>query len=154
MIKSNSIYLEISWVGTVFYCNKLKKGIHFYCEQKQFMHSKNGCYFFIFSLNEYSIENRSNYPNQYKLHKNKESRFSLEQQLWEMLSRERPILETIFGLKNWLQVASTAFQRFPELLRKTASNHHPNYNANSNSSSKIRTFFNKLVGNINFCYNT
>ena len=48
-----------------------------------------------------------------------------------MLSREilvsalaltkRPILETIFELKNWLQVVPTAFQRFPELLRKTAS---------------------------------
>ncbi|TGD22378.1 hypothetical protein EGT49_09050 [Companilactobacillus suantsaicola] len=47
-----------------------------------------------------------------------------------MLSREifvnalaftkRPILETIFELKNWLQVVPTAFQHFPELLRKTA----------------------------------
>jgi hypothetical protein len=58
-----------------------------------------------------------------------------------MLSREilvsalaltkRPILETIFELKNWLQVAPTAFQRFPELLRKTASNYHPTNRTNN-----------------------
>jgi hypothetical protein len=55
---------------------------------------------------------------------------SLEQQFWEMLSPEiilsnlllriRPSLKTFPGLKR-LQVVPRAFQRFPELLRKTAS---------------------------------
>ena len=62
-------------------------------------------------------------------------KFSLEQQLWEMLSREifvnalaftkRPILETIPGLGIGFKLCPWRSSHFPELLRKTASTRHP-----------------------------